>query len=117
MRNKEIKVGDQVWLYAPYMSKMKSGYIVKSVKKSNTLVTVVAETEHPFHKGRFYEITLYGHYNSSILSSYDRVWGRDEYSYTCDYSLIEEESITADRDHKLKAAGEALLNLSNFFKK
>lgn len=62
MRNKEIKVGDQVWLYAPYMSKMKSGY-------------------------------------------------------TCDYSLIEEESITADRDHKLKAAGEALLNLSNFFKK
>ena len=116
MRNKEIKVGDKIWLYAPYMSRDKSGYTVKSVKKSKTLVTVVAEIEHPWKKGNRYEAVFYGHYNSRILSSYDKVWGRDEDCYTCDYNIIDKISIREDINIKLKQAGRTLLDFVDFIK-
>ena len=85
-------------------------------QKSKTLVTVVAECEHPFRDDRVYELTLYGHCNSHILSSFDRVWGCDEICYTCDYNLIERKSRDEDRNSKLKAAGKALLDIVEFFK-
>lgn len=115
MRNKELKVGDKVWLHEAYMSRL-NGYTVKSVKKSKTLVTVVAEKEHPFRKDKFYEITLYGHCNSRILSGFDRVWSRDADFYTCDYDLIDAKSRIEKENHKLREAGRTLLKLSNYFK-
>lgn len=116
MRNKELKPGDKVWLYSAYMSRSESGYTVKSVKKSKTLVTVVVETKHPYHSEKVYEFTLYGHCNSRILSGFDRVWGCDGICYTCDYDLIEIKSRDEDRNSKLKAAGKALLDIVEFFK-
>ena len=116
MRNKELKVGDRVWIYAAYMSRLKSGYTVKSVKKSKTLVTIVAEADWSIGNEKPYEVTMYGHCNSSILSGFDRKYGQDYTCYTCDYVLIEEKSRRADEDAKLKHAGRALLNVVEFFK-
>ena len=114
MRNKELKAGDKVWIYAPYMSYSKSGYIVKSVKKSSTLVTVTCEAE--YYDGKTYELTMYGHCNSRILSCFDRKYGVDNICYTCDYDLIERKTEQEDYDTKLKDAGRALLKITNFFK-
>lgn len=114
MRNKELKAGDKVWIYEAYMSRTESGYVVKSVKKSSTLVSIVVEDEG--FDGKLREFKMYGHCNSSILSGFDRKWGVDYICYTCDYNLIERRTEQEDYDTKLKDAGRALLRITNFFK-
>lgn len=113
MRNKELKVGDKVWINSAYMA-ISSGYTVKSVKKSKTLVTVVAEGDP--RNGEPYELIMYGHYNSSILSGYNRKFGRDDICYTCDYSLIQKKTDKYESEQKQMNAGYALLNLIKYFK-
>lgn len=116
MRNKELKVGDKVWINSAHMSYSKSGYIVKSVKKSKTLVTVVVEGELLGCEDKPYDFTMYGHCNSSILSGFDRKWGQDYTCYTCDYNIIERKTEQSEFDAKLKDAGRALLNVVRIFK-
>ena len=115
MRNKELKVGDKVWINSAHMSYSKSGYIVKSVKKSKTLVTVVVEGAFD-REDKPYDFTMYGHCNSSILSGFDRKWGMDYTCYTCDYNIIERKTEQSEFDAKLKDAGRALLNVVRIFK-
>lgn len=113
MRNKELKVGDKVWIYAPHMA-ISSGYIVKSVKKSGTSVSIVVEVE--CFNNEFYEFKMYGHCNSSILSGFDRKWGDDDVCYTCDYSLIQKKTDKYESEQKQLNAGRALLEIVKYFK-
>lgn len=114
MRNKELKVGDKIWTVFAYMSYTNSGYTVKSVKRTKTLVTVTCEGV--YYNGKTYEVTMYGHYNSCILSGYDRKWGNDETCYTCDYSLIQKKTDKYESEQKQMNAGYALLELVKYFK-
>jgi hypothetical protein len=116
MRNKELKVGDKVWVFSAYMSHDKSGYTVKSVKKNKTLVTVVAEACFLYPKEKPYDITLYGHCNSKLLSSYDRKWGRDDDIFVCDFDLIIKRTKITENNERLMDAGETLLNIAKYFK-
>lgn len=114
MINKEIKKGDKIWIYAASMD-YKFFLTVKSVKKEKTLVSVVVETKNYF-TGRLYEIKMYGHASSSLLSGFNsRIGGRDM-CYTCDYSLIEEKTARYNIDEKYIKAGQALLKFAQFFK-
>ena len=113
MRNKELKVGDKIWIYSAYMA-ISSGYIVKSVKKSKTLVTVTCEGDE--YNGKQYDLIMYGHCNSRLLSGYDRKYGRDDITYTCDYSLILKKSAAFDCEQKQLNAGRALLEIVKYFK-
>ena len=114
MRNKELKAGDKVWIYEAYMSRTESGYVVKSIKKSGTLVSIVVEAEG--FDGKLREFKMYGHCNSRILSGFDRTWGHDYTCYTCDYSLIIRKTQNAEREERVLDAGRALLNLVKFLK-
>lgn len=114
MTNKEIKVGSKIWLNTACMPR-DSYYVVSSVKKEKTLVTVVVDVpENSYHKA--YQITMYGHASSRILSGFDRKWGCKDTAYTCDYYLVETETKRYERDDELKNAGRALLNIVKFFK-
>lgn len=113
-RNKEIKVGDKIWLYSACISR-DSYYVVKSVKKNKTLVTVVVDVKgRAYHND--YEIIMYGHASSSLLSGYDRKFYNSELCYTCEYFLIEKETKRYERDQRFKNAGMALLNLVKYLK-
>ena len=68
------------------------------------------------YNGKTYEVTMYGHYNSCILSGYYRKWGNDETCYTCDYSLIQKKTDKYESELKQMNAGQALLNLIKYFK-
>ena len=115
MRNKELKKGDRVWLSYECLS-YDSCYMVISVKKKGTLVTVVAEGKSFIGDKKPYEITLYGHASSSLLSGFDRRFGNKDVYYTCDYDLIRVKTKRFERDQSLKEAGKALLNLVKYFK-
>ena len=115
MRNKEIKVGSQIWLCVVHLS-MASGYTVKKVKKSGKLVEAVCDVEHPFKKGTINEMTFYGHYNSSLLSGYDRVFGRENVYYTCDYDIIRKKTEDYEYHQRQIKVGNALLELAKCFK-
>ena len=112
MVNKEIKKGDKIWIFCAYLDR-NSYYVVKSVKKSGTLVSIVVEASH---YDKIYEIKMYGHASSSLLSGYDRKFGRQDTYYTCEYSLIEDETKMRERDEKYRSAGIALLNIAKYFK-
>ena len=111
-KNKEIKKGDKIWLSSPFLS-YNSFYRVLSVKKKSTLVEVIVDAEY-FDK--HYEVTMYGHASSSILSGYDRKFGNQEVCYTCDYSIIEKITKRWESSEKERDAGRALLNLVEYFK-
>ena len=111
-KNKEIKKGDKIWLSSPFLA-YDSFYRVLSVKKKSTLVEVIVDAEH-FDK--HYEITMYGHASSSILSGYDRKFGNMEVCYTCDYTIVEQQTIRYHNIEKERDAGRALLNLVKYFK-
>jgi len=112
MVNKEIKKGDKIWLFCAYLDRNRY-YVVKSVKKSGTLVSIVVEASL---YDKIYEIKMYGHASSSLLSGYDRKFGRQDTYYTCEYCLIEEEKRMYERDEKYRSAGIALLNIAKYFK-
>lgn len=114
MTNKEIKVGSKIWINDAYMSK-DGYYVVSSVKKEKTLVTVVVDVPESY-LNKAYQITMYGHASSRILSGFDRKWGRKDTTYTCDYYLVEEKTKRYVHDDELKNAGRALLNIVKFFK-
>lgn len=111
-KNKEIKKGDKIWLNFAYL-RYDSFYVVLSVKKKGTLVDVVADAER---YGKHYEIVMYGHASSSILSGYDRKYGNQDVCYTCDYSIIEKITKRWESSEKERDAGRALLNLVEYFK-
>ena len=112
MKNKEIKKGDKIWLFSEYIS-YTSGFNVLRVSKKGTLVTVVVEAEY-FNKKK-YEITLYGHASSSLLSGDDRRFGNADVDYTCDYDLVRKKTARYERDERFRDAGAALLNLVKYF--
>ena len=111
-KNKEIKKGDKIWLSSPFLS-YDSFHRVLSVKKKSTLVEVIVDVEY-FDK--YYEVTMYGHASSSILSGYDRKYGNQDVCYTCDYSIIEKITKRWESSEKERDAGRALLNLVKYFK-
>lgn len=114
MLNKEIKVGSKIWLNTACLAR-DSYYVVSSVKKEKTLVTVVVDVpENYCYKA--YQITMYGHASSRILSGYDRRFGHNDITYTCDYSLVQEKTDRYDYENNLKDAGRALLKIAKYFK-
>ncbi len=114
MINKEIKVGDKIWQYAAYLDK-NSYYVVSSVKKEKTLVTVVVDVKKLLYY-KEYQITMYGHAPSSLLSGFDRKFKNKDVDYTCDYSLVEKKTKNYERQQEYVDAGRALLNLVKYFK-
>lgn len=113
MKNKELKKGDRIWMFSALI-KFDTYLQVHSVKKNGTLVTVVVGAEYPQHPE--YEITLYGHASSSLLSGYHRYWSYRDVCYTCDYELITEKYKEFIRQERFINAGVALLNLVKYFK-
>lgn len=113
MRNKELKKGDKVWICAEHES-FENGLPILKVSKKGTLVTVVAEAKN--YIGKRYEITLYGHASSSILSGFDRMFCSPSIFYTCNYDIIVSRTERYDRKEKFCNAGIALLNLAKYFK-
>lgn len=112
--NKEIKVGDKIWVDCACLRK-DAYYVVSSVKKSKTLVTVIVDVPaSAFYKE--YQITMYGHASSSLLSGFDRRYGTKDVNYTCDYELVEEKTRRYEWDKKRIDAGMAFLNLVKYFK-
>jgi hypothetical protein len=113
MRNKELKKGDKVWIFCACMS-YDSNFPVLRVSKKGTLVTVVVEAKH--YNMKKYEMTLYGHASSSLLSGFDRRYGNTDIDYTCDYDLIREKTESYNKNERYRDAGMALLNLVQYFK-
>jgi len=111
-QNKDIKKGDKIWMYCATLAE-KEGFMVLRVKKVKTLVEVVI-IEKYFDKE--YEVTLYGHSSSSLLSGYNRYWGHRDIGYTCDYELIRKKTEKYNRDQRYIDAGCALLNVAKFLK-
>ena len=111
MRNKDIKVGDTIWMYYDDLTYIRD-YPVLSVKKKGTLVTVVVDAglEKP------YEVTLYGHASSNILSGFDRRFGGTDKYYTCDYDSLKVSQEIFRRYAQHKEIGRALLNLVSLLK-
>lgn len=114
MTNKEIKIGDKIWLYSACLDE-NSYYVVSSVKREKTLVTVVVDAKNVLYY-KDYQITMYGHASSSLLSGFDGKFQNKDIDYTCDYSLIEEKTKSYNREQKYADAGRALLYLVKYFK-
>ena len=112
MTNKEIKVGDKIWLYSAYLIEDEY-HTVLGVKKSKTLVAVVVSARY---YDKEYEITMYGHASSSMLSGFDRKYGNRDTVYTCDYSQIERETKMQKSKEHIMNAGYALLHMVKFLK-
>ena len=113
MTNKEIKVGSKIWLYSACID-MDSYYVVKSVKKDKTLVSVIVEAK--YFNNETYEITMYGHCSSSLLSGYDRKFRNLDLCYTCDFSLVEKKTRIYEGERKYREAGYDFLRLVKYFK-
>lgn len=111
-QNKEIKKGDKIWMYCSCLAE-KEGFTVMKVKKVKTLVEVVI-IEKYFDKE--YEVTLYGHRSSSMLSGYNRYFGHVDFVYTCDYDLIRKKTEKYNEDRRCIEAGRALLNIARYLK-
>ena len=111
MRNKEIKVGDTIWMYYGDCSYSRDLTVIK-VKKKGTLVTVVVDAS--FDKP--YEVTLYGHVSSNILSGFDRRFTGYGHYYTCDYDYLEGLQEKSRKYDQHKEIGRALLNLVSLLK-
>ena len=111
MKNKEIKKGGQIWICTPFLRRTSSCPVI-SVKKAGTLVTVVIRCMY-FDK-KEYEVTLYGHANSSMLSGYDRKFnfGQETY-YTCDFDIIEKWTKERNTKSKYEEIGRNLKCLLN----
>ena len=114
MINKEIKKGDKIWVYAACLDR-DAFYIVSSVKKEKTLVSVVVDVPAKYGYKEC-QITMYGHASSSLLSGFDRKFGNKEIGYTCDYSLIEDKTRRYEWDRKRIDAGIAFLGIVKYFK-
>ena len=108
MKNKELKVGDKIWLLITNISQ-EDFYPVKRVKKKGTLVDVVVEAKR--YDDTTYEIQLYGHTSSSILSGFDRKLGRRGVYYTCEYGLVREETDFRNYHQKYVDVGRAAIRL------
>lgn len=114
MTNKELKVGSKIWLYATCLNE-DSYYVVKSVKKDKTLVSVIAEAK--YYNNELYEIKMYGHSSSSLLSGFDRKYRNIDLGYTCDYSLVQKKTRIYEGERKYSDAGRDFLRLVEYFKK
>jgi hypothetical protein len=113
MRNKEIKKGDKVWLLSEYIG-YEAYYTVVDVKKKGTLVSVIIESET--YKKEKYEIVLYGHASSSILSGFDRKYGISTSGYTCDYDIVKERTEYIESYREDAKIGRAAKNLLHYLK-
>lgn len=114
MTNKEIKVGSKIWLYSACLRR-DDFYIVSSVKKDKTLISVVVEAK--YYNDEKYEIKMYGHASSSLLSGYDRKFRYLDLCYTCDYSLVEKKTAIYEGDMKYREAGRDFLRIVQYFKR
>ena len=114
MINKEIKKGDKIWLYASCLS-YDSYYVVSSVKKEKTLITVVVDVPAKYGY-KDYQITMYGHASSSLLSGYDIKYRNKDIEYTCDYKLIEKKTEIYEQQSKYREAGYDFLRIVKYFK-
>ncbi len=112
MRNKDLKVGDKIFIFYPFLKESEC-HTIKSVKKNKTLVEVVVTA---YYGKREYELIMYGHCSSCMLSGYDRRIPYRGGMYTCDYTKIEDETRIWERKEKLANAGRALLNIVEYFK-
>lgn len=83
-KNKDIKVGDKLYSLNEYLH-ISDYYIVESVKKKGTLVTVTAAFEDHSGKGTF---LLYGHASAATLSGYGRCYHNAFEFYTCDSVIV-----------------------------
>lgn len=108
-KNKELKKGDKIWYWATGLAESEY-FPVQSVKKKGTLVEVVVEAYY-FSREKKYEIKLYGHASSSLLSGYDKKWRHQDICYTCDYELVKDKTARYDHDKKYIDAGRAVLDL------
>lgn len=113
MTNKELKVGSKIWLYSIGLDE-DDCYIVKSVKKDKTLISVVVEAK--YFNEEVYEMKMYGHASSSILSGFDRKFRYSDLCYTCDYSLVEKKTRIHKGEMKYREAGYDFLRLVKYFK-
>ena len=114
MTNKEIKVGNKVWIYSAFSGK-EDGYIVSSVKKDKTLVIVTVDI--PAHFGyKEYQIIMYGHASSSLLSGFNIKYRNQDICYTCDYSLVEKKRRIYEGEKKYRDAGYDFLRIVEYFK-
>ena len=112
MKNRDLKVGGKIWVFAPYLKETEY-YTIKSVKKKKTLVEVVVIA----HLGKNeYEVIMYGHCSSSMLSGYDRKFLDGSFVFTCDYSYIRKETEKEKRRDVLVEAGRDLMNIVRHFK-
>jgi len=112
MRNRELKKGGKIWLYSPFLRES-DYYPVLDVKKKGTLITVVVEARI---FGRVYQITMYGHASSSMLSGFDGKVRHTDCTYTCDYDLVQRNTDRLKRSERYEDAGRALLYLVKYFK-
>lgn len=111
-QNKDIKKGDKIWTYCACLGEKEYSTVLK-VKKVKTLVEVVI-IEKFFNKE--FEVTMYGHSSSSLLSGYHRSIGNVDMVYTCDYDLIQKKTKKYNSDERYIEAGRALLNVAKYFK-
>ena len=112
-RNKDIKVGDKIWINAPSLA-YDAYYTVKSVKKEKTCVTVVVKALDFYNKE--FEIVMYGHVSSCILSGFNRRYGEIDVTYTCEYDIIKKETERQNQNERYLSAGRALLQIAKFLK-
>ena len=112
-QNKEIKVGDKIWMYSECLDE-REYHTVVSVRKVKTLVEVVVSAKF-FDKE--FEITMYGHRSSSLLSGYEKnYYNHLDMGYTCDYDLIRKKTDRYNRDQRYRDAGIALLNFAKYIR-
>ncbi len=108
MKNKELKVGDKIWIYCACLA-YDQFYTVKTVKKSGLLVAVTIESTLLDYKP--FTVQLFGHASSSILSGYHRNYAQVDMCFTCDYELIRRKTRQFEEEEKVRSVGYAALRL------
>ncbi len=111
MKNKDLKKGDKIWILSDHMRK-EEGLVIKSIKKRGTLVSIVAEKWFD----KTYDVQLYGHASSHILSGYDKKARGQSLIYTCDHSYVEQETKDYEANMRLIKGGKILQELVDFLK-
>ena len=105
-RVKDLKVGDRVWLYLPYISS-ECGYEVLSIKKQKTLAIVTI-------KWRLFgverELVCYGHVSGELLT-FNGGGFQYDVPLVCDFKRTKEKTEREECWKKECNIGRAVLQL------